>query len=139
MKRVFIAVVSVMFVCGLSINASQALPPFKKAFKEKYVDSGPESLKADFKKASCNACHIKGEKKTKRNSYGEELDKLIEGNAKKRLADAKDAGNQAEEKVKIIKELEKAMEEVEKKKPADDQPTYGEQLKDGQLPVPLES
>ena len=53
-----------------------------------FVDRGPQSLKDDLANkviGSCKVCHVNGEEKTVRNSFCQELDKLIEGSAVKRL------------------------------------------------------
>jgi hypothetical protein len=117
---------------GVLAPSVQAMSEFKKAFQEKYVDkSGNEAFKAAFQKASCNVCHLKGKKKEERNDYGKELAELIEGNATERLkvpADQKD-----KVKADILKELEKAFDEVAKKKSASGE-TYGNLIQAGQLP-----
>ena len=75
---------------------------------------------------------MKGEDKKLRNQYGEELSKLIEGNANQRM---KDAGPKRKEELeKILAELDKAFTEVAKmKSPNGD--TYGERIGAGKLPV----
>ena len=74
----------------------------------------------------------KGEKKDKRNAYGQELAKLIEGNAKERIKKA-GAGKKAETE-RVLEELSKAFDKVEKIK-AKSGGTYGDLLKEGKLPV----
>ena len=81
MKRICLMMVAVVFAASVDLQPAQALPPFKKQFLKKYVgDDASEDTKAAFKKASCNACHIKGEEKEVNNAYAMELGKLIEGN-----------------------------------------------------------
>ncbi len=130
-----------MLVCGVAATAfalpqAQALPPFKKAFKTKYVEDASEEFQAAFKKAGCNACHVKDEKKDQVNEYGQHLAKLIEGNAKQRLKDAKKEGKaQAKAmKAKILEELEAAFGEVEGLKSSSGE-TYLEKIKAGKLPA----
>ena len=137
MKRfVLVCITCAALVAVISPNA-QAIAPFKKAFQQKYVDpSENEAFKETFKKASCNSCHVKGEKKTVRNSYGEELSKLIEGDANARIKAAGKEGGSAGRKAeteKVLKELDKAFDEVAKKKTEGGQ-TYGEMFKNGELP-----
>ena len=134
---VLVCVLTCSAVCLLTPQA-KAIAPFKKAFQEKYVDpSDSEEFKGAFKKASCNTCHVKGEKKDKRNAYGDELAKLIEGDANQRIKDArKEGGSDAakQETVKVVKELNKAFEEVAKKK-AKSGESYGDIIKSGKLPT----
>jgi hypothetical protein len=112
--------------------SAPAMTQFRTAFKKKYVDNGPSGLKEAYNKASCLLCHAKGTDKTQRNAYGEELSKLIEGDAQQRM---KDAGPKRKEELeKILAELDKAFTEVAKmKSPTGD--TYGERIGAGQLPV----
>ncbi len=142
MTRSLVVMVSVLSgACALvagSAGTCQALPPFKKAFDDRYVKpSTDEAFKESAKKAGCNLCHVDKKPKKEQNAYGSELAKLIEGDAQHRLKDAKAAGGEAgetAEKEKIMKELEKAFDEVEKK----DAPTgdkYGDRLKASKLPL----
>ncbi len=127
--------------CFLSVSFAApsvfGLAPFKKAFQEKYIDkSDNEELQAKFKKAGCNTCHIKGESKKKRNSYGEELAKLIDGDANARIKEAGQAGKEARkaETEIILKELDKAFETVANKE-SKSKVKYGDFLKQGKLPT----
>ena len=135
-KYVLICLLCVVSLSWLAPTA-KAIAPFKKAFQEKYVnESENEDFKAAFKKASCNVCHIKGEKKDQRNKYAEELSKLIEGDANQRIMDAGKDGADARkaETAKILKELEKAIETVDKMESPDGTP-YGKRIAEGKLPV----
>lgn len=135
MKRICLALLCSVAVLAFSSNV-QALPPFKKAFSEKYVKTSDNAdFQAAAKKASCNACHVKGEKKNVQNNYGTALNKLIEGDAKDRIAAAGKNGADAKkaETAKIMKELEAAFKKVEAMKSASGK-TYGEILKSGNLP-----
>ena len=90
MKYCVLLTVACLFSISCAVPSAFGLAPFKKAFQVKYIDkSDNEELKAKFKKAGCNTCHIKGEGKEKRNSYGEELAKLIDGNANARIKEAR--------------------------------------------------
>lgn len=129
-------------VLGLMTPPASALTQFRKAFEEKYVaKSDNDDFKAAFKKATCNTCHVKGEKKDVRNKYGEALSELIEGDANARIKAAGDVSDEEKkaETEKILKELDKAFDEVAKKKPSDDaEKTFGEMIEGGELPVDVE-
>lgn len=118
-----------------AVQSAHALPKFKLAFEKRYTEENSnEEFKAAVKKEACNVCHVKGEKKDVRNSYGEALSKLIEGEAQQRL---KDASDKMAEEEKILKELEDAFgkvesEKVDEKNPSS--PTFGDLLNQGQLP-----
>ena len=139
MKRmtVFLAV-----VCGLGATIPTpafALPQFKKAFEEHYgLKEGklPE-LKAAVKTAGCNVCHVKGEQdKAVQNSYGEALNKLVEGNAKERINAAKEESKEAQkaEIATLIEEFKAALPKAEEEKNEEGE-TYGSRIKAGKLPV----
>jgi len=134
MKKLIVSLVcGAVFYC-LCADSAWALPPFKKAFDLKFVKkSGNDALIAEFKKKKCFTCHIKGKKKTHHNAFGEELEDLIEGNAKKRLKAAREAGNAKDEKAKLLKELDAAFDKVIKMK-AESGQTYEEMFKEGKLP-----
>ena len=135
MKRVATMCMLCVFALSLLTTRAHALGEFKTAFQKKYVDDGGAELKAGFKAASCNACHVKEQKKTVRNTYGEELAKLIEGSADARLkAAAKEGGDAARkaELEKLIEEVEKAFEEVAKMKNKNGD-VYGDLIKKGDM------
>lgn len=145
MKNV-IGILAFTIVASVCTEDALALPQFKKAFETKYVKTHKNSkeYQSVVRKAGCYVCHIKGGPKDKsvQNEYGTLLNKLIEGNAKKRMAEAKDKGGDEARK----KELETIMEELEKAfaKAADTKsdegkgPTFGELIKEAQLPVDVE-
>ncbi len=139
MKKICGLVLCGAVVAACTASVSQALPPFKKAFDETYIEpSNNEALKAAFKKASCNACHVKGEGKDVNNAYGEVLADLIQGDAKDRIDAARKAGSKDAEEAKVLQELSAAMKkaEGERSNPSDSaSPTYGDRLKSGKLPV----
>lgn len=141
MKRLLFAV---LYLAGGTVwpDDAGAMPPFKKAFEEKYVKNHPSAEFQDaFKSAGCNACHVPEKPKTENNAYGQELAKLIPGSANARMKAANAAGvpaAQAEAK-KLLVELEEAFGKVEKlkidpKNPAS--PTFGDRIKQGLLPAP---
>ena len=134
MKKIGLMLAVIVFVSAFHVGTADALPPFKKAFQVKYVDDSGDDMKAAFKSQSCNTCHVKGEKKNVNNAYGLELAKLIEGNAKMRLKDAKAAGTEDAEKATILAELTAGFTVVE----GMDSPsgeTYGARLAAGKLPL----
>lgn len=133
----FIFLVSMVTVSVLKGTAT-ALPPFKKAFDQKYVKkSDDDAYKKAFKKAACYTCHVKGKKKDWLNLYGQELAKLVPGNAKQRLDEAKKkASNERKvENEKVRKELEVAFEKVGKLK-SPSGVLYDELFKAHKLPTP---
>lgn len=139
MNRI-IGILAVTFVTiGLS-GDTLALAPFKKAFQAKYLDDHKDAkFQSLAKKTGCNVCHVKGAKsKSVNNDYGKILKKLIEGDAKDRLKEAKAKGP-AESKAeteKVLQELDAAFEKAANEKSDDGKgPTYGELIKNGKLPV----
>lgn len=58
--------------------SAMAISAFNKQWKADYLgEDAPEDLKAAGKKAGCYVCHVKGEKKTVRNEYGDAVHKLL--------------------------------------------------------------
>lgn len=134
-RRVMIAVVALYLVLGVA-RTSQALPEFKKAFDQRYCEE-QDALKALAKKANCNICHVPKKPKTERNAYGDALANLIEGDANKRIKEARKTGGDEGKKKEtqlVLEELEKAFEKAEEEK-SEEGPTFGELLKEGKLPV----
>ena len=123
-------------VLSCATNTCSALSPFKKAFDEKCIkSSGNDALKAAFKSASCNTCHVKGKKKDWLNGYGVQLAKIISGNAKDRLAMAKAVSSDAQksENEKLLQELKKAFKTAETAK-SPSGPLFGALISDSTLP-----
>ena len=134
--------VLVVALLGAAATAVYAISPFKTAFKKKYIDTHKDKdFQSAAKKAGCNVCHVKGATSKKvQNDYGKLLNKLIEGDANKRIKDAKKKSSSegAAETKKVLAELEKAFEAVAKTKSESGKgPTYGELIKSGKLPVDL--
>ena len=122
---------------ALTTTSAHALPPFKKAFEEKYVkESENDDLKAAFKTQSCNVCHVKGKKKNVQNRYGHELHEVLEDMLKeaKITKGPKDLAKDAEGKKQLLEMLGKTFDAVAKKKAENGTP-YGEILKSGKLPA----
>lgn len=136
MKQVFRVLLCGAVVAAWSTGVAHALPPFKKAFEDTYVNSSDnEAFKAAVKKASCNVCHVAKEKKTVQNAYGMLLNELIPGEAKQRLDDARANGTKDEEEKKILAELAEAFKKVEGMTADGSTESYGTLLKTGKLPV----
>ena len=135
-KAVVLSLVAAVLGAGLFASPASALPPFKKAFEEKYVtNSSSEEFKEAFKAASCNVCHVKGKDKKSRNPYGIALSKIIGGHA---AADLKQADGQGEDAKKaklaeILKKLDDAFTKCESQKMHSGE-TYAELIKAGKLP-----
>jgi hypothetical protein len=136
MKKKLLTLTLSIMVLSCATNTCRALAPFKKAFDEKYVKSSDnDALKAAFKSASCNTCHVKGKKKDWLNGYGVQLAKQISGNAKDRLAMAKAVSTDAQksENEKLLKELKKAFNAAESAK-SPSGPLFGALFSDSTLP-----
>lgn len=137
-----IGMIAFTMLAGLLTQEAQALPDFKKAFASKYADKHEsKDFQAAVKKASCNACHVKGAKKNVQNEYGKLLNKLIEGDAENIIKEAKKEGKEAEEKAKaeIMAALEKAFDKAANEKSEKGKgPTFGELIKAGKLPVDVD-
>lgn len=139
MKKFGITLIAAAVLAVTFASPASALPEFKKAFAEKYTDKDAnEDYYNVVKKAGCNVCHVKGEDKDVRNAYGDELAKLIEGDAGKRKKDVKDESKEKKDavKAKILEELEAAWDTAAGKENADGT-KFGELIKEGKLPVPL--
>ena len=139
MKKLTLVFAVALVLIGLSVRPATALPPFKKAFEEKYVKSAnDEEFTKAFKAAGCNVCHVKpkeGEEADRklRNDYGHILAKLIPGEASDRMKQATKAGTGKAEMAKLLSELDAAFAAAEKEKAADGT-TYGDLLKQKKLP-----
>ena len=137
MKSSSVLVLAIIAAVSFAGSTTFAISPFKKAFDEKYVkSSGNAEFQAAFKTASCNTCHVKGERRDVVNAYGWELAALIAGNAKDRLDEAKKESSDAKtaEEDKLLKELAAALKKVEAIKATSGE-TYGELFKAHSLPT----
>ncbi len=132
MKKIVAMLLIAGFVATTLLGSSaSALPPFKKAFEEKYP-----ALKADAEKAGCNICHVKGAKSKKdKNAYGAILEKSTGGKVKADLDAAKDDKPAKEAIVaEATKKLIDGFTAAESEKAASGK-TYGELIKAGKLPI----
>ena len=128
-RRIVISIAFLALV-GTSIQQVNAFPQFNGGFKRLYLnDNTPEEFKKKVTKAKCTICHDETKKTDKgkpdrkfRNPYGQALEKLLTKKDKK-------------DKEKIRKSLEK----VEEEKVPDSDETFGERIKNHQLPVEVET
>jgi hypothetical protein len=139
MRSAGLLLLGVVVTLGFWVSKAQALPQFKDAFKAKYVDnSNDPQFKADFKKASCNTCHVKGEKKSVRNDYGKALAKFTGGTVHKDMAAAEASGGDSAKQAvldKAVQALGEGFDKVADEKSSTGE-TYGERIKAGKLPNP---
>ena len=107
MIRVFIVLTAVVSIAlGALCEETQAHSIFKKSMEKAYP----------IMKVSCNACHIKGEKKTARNDFGELFFKELKADKvtqswKDAKADGRDA-QKSYEKDTMAPLFEKALKQV---------------------------
>jgi hypothetical protein len=119
-------------------GTATAMSPFKKAFDTKFVkNSESDEYKAAFRKSSCYTCHVKGKKKDWLNAYGLELAKLVPGNVKQRLDEAKERGDddRKAEDDKVGKELLAAFKEAGRLKSPSGE-VYDDLFEAHKLPTP---
>jgi len=120
-----------MAICVLTVSASrqaEARPPYMKAFLEKYEEVAKAQ---DVKnKVKCGVCHP-GTSKKERNAYGKALEAALaeEVGGKDKIGKAG---------VKDAKVINEALTKVEKKKSEVEGKTFGDLLKDKQLPSKFE-
>lgn len=123
MKNVGLWMLSVAVLVLAGASPAWAIPPFKKAFDEKYGSN--EGVKKASDELKCNLCHY-GKSKKNLNDYGKSLHKLLEKN------NFKEERLKAEpEKVKAEFEAAFTKTEGEKSKSGE---TFGERLKAGKAP-----
>jgi hypothetical protein len=120
----------VVLVGCACLFASQALATneFNKEWKAQYLN---DEAHADFtpaaRKAGCNVCHIKGEKKTEHNEYGLAVKEYL---SKDKLTKEWVEANPEEAKKIIVDGLKKAAEKSSK-----DGEKFGKKIKEGKLPA----
>ena len=128
MKKPFALVLFCVAVLSLFASFTErasARPAFNKEFQDMYFKKVPndpkeKSLAEAIDKAKCNVCHV-GKQRKDRNSYGQELSKLLNKN------DLKD-----------VPKIQDALKKVEAmpSDPANPQsPTFGDRMKEGKLPT----
>jgi hypothetical protein len=126
--RIVFVFCAMVLTATLSSNKALAIKEFGEQFGRTYVEgSKNDSFKELVSKAKCNVCHIEGENKKKRNPYGEALHGL--GLDKKKYQPMfKSNLDQAK------KEVEELLKKCEEKKIEGEKKTFGEKIKDGELP-----
>jgi hypothetical protein len=132
-RTVLFAVCVAAGALGFYAPQARAIPPFYKAFQEKYVkaDSAEEKDKAFAElvntTAKCNVCHV-GVNKKMRNAYGTQLATLLKKDNFK-------APRLKEEPDKVKEEINAALDQVAALKSAgDDSASFGELIGQGKLP-----
>jgi len=134
------AMLAIGWTIGFWASQAQALPAFKKAFEQKYVQSGTPAVKAMAKAEGCNICHVKGQEKTTRNDYGKALGKFLggEGETIKAMKAAKASGGDKAAK-EVVDKAAKSLTDEGFDKVADEKGpsgnTFGEQIKAGKAPA----
>ena len=128
MRRLIISCFCGAWILGGSAYEAQAIVQFKKEFEKLYIDEDTDKEFAKLiksNKTGCYACH-QGKKRKNQNSYGKELEDLLD-----KKKDRKD-------KEKIIAALKK-VEKIHTDPKDKESPTYGELIKANKLPGgPLE-
>ncbi len=85
--RRFVALFSLStIILGSLVMSADARPQYKSAYSKKQFTAETEAEKAlgaAITKDSCNACHVKGEKKTVRNDMGKKLHEALGGKSYK--------------------------------------------------------
>ncbi len=132
-RRVVLAICAATALLAACSKSALAIPPFFKAFQEKYVKADATDEKdKEFaalvtQKAKCNVCH-KGTSKKMRNAYGSQLAMLLKKAdfAAARLKDEPD---------KVKAEIDAALDKVAEMKSGDENsPTFGALIAEGKLP-----
>ena len=130
-------ILTAMVFVGTAPSDLLALREFKKTFEQHYAELlENKTVKTTFRKAKCNLCHVKGEKKDANNPYGEALSQLIDGDAEDRLELAKENDRKKEELEKLLAELKIALAQVEALESPNGM-TFGERILGGKLPVEI--
>lgn len=120
----------VLLVGCVCLLAPQALATneFNKEWREHYLtDQAPAAFTSAARKAGCNVCHIKGEKKTEHNEYGLAAKEFLD---KEKLTKEFVQANPEEAKKLILEGLKKAGEKKSK-----DGKKFADKLKAGELPA----
>ncbi len=129
MSRFLVAVVALGLVASIG-TPSFAIKPLNDVFTEQY--SGNSALKAKITEAKCNVCHVQGGKKSVRNPYGEALHAVLK-ETKFSIPDLKKTPKDE----KLVAAVKAAMKKIEDQKPKGagaDAKTFGQRIKDGELP-----
>jgi len=124
MKRLVLA-----FGCAcLLATPALATNEFAKEWKDHYAaDGADKAFVAASRKAGCNVCHVKGEKKTERNEYGKAIKEFLD---KDEFTKEWCKENPEKAKELIVAGLKKAGE-----KNSTDGKKFAEKLSAGELPA----
>lgn len=120
----------VLLVGCVCLLAPQALATneFSKEWKAHYLTpEAPETLTPAARRAGCNVCHIKGEKKTEHNEYGLAAKQFLD---KEKLTREWVKANPEKAKELILDGLKKAGD-----KPSKDGKKFAQKIADGDLPA----
>jgi hypothetical protein len=124
MKRLVLAFGCACFLATPALATNE----FAKEWKDHYAtDEANADFVAASRKAGCNVCHVKGEKKTERNEYGKAIKEFL-----KKEDFTKDWVKENPEKAKelIVAGLKKAGE-----KSSSSGKTFAEKIAGGELPA----
>ncbi|TVP99283.1 MAG: hypothetical protein EA381_10350 [Planctomycetaceae bacterium] len=112
----------------LLVAPAFATNEFNKEWKEHYTGEGAdEDFVKTARRAGCNVCHVKGEKKTERNEYGQAVRELLN---KEDFTKEWVQANPEKAKELIVAGLKKAGESK-----SSDGKTFAAKLKAGELPA----
>lgn len=112
----------------LFVAPAFATNEFSKEWKDHYTGEGAnEEFVKTARKAGCNVCHVKGEKKTERNEYGKAIKEFLK---KEDFTKEWVAANPEKAKELIVAGLKKAGE-----KKSSDGKSFADKLKAGELPA----
>ena len=120
-----VGVVCIAIVLTLNMGSVSAFPQFNSVFKKLYIGTEtPEEFQTLIKKTKCAICHDNTKKKPNgstdkkfRNPYGEALDELL-----------------SKEDKKNKEKIREALEKISSQKAPNSDETYGDRLKNYQLP-----
>ena len=121
-------ITSFLTVCGG--KSALAIPSFFKQFQEAFVKEEDKAFVELVSTTKCTICHIKGQKKTERNAYGQELAKLLKKNNFSETRLKTDAENAKKEILAAFEKVGAMKSDGEKA----DSPTFGQQIAKGLLP-----
>ena len=124
MKPVTTFALAFLILSCFSSSTASAHMAFKKELSKKYSDM----------KVTCNACHVKSKPKTERNEFGKLFHKeLKEKKLTEGFKSRKGSERKQYEKDVMVPEFKKALEKIKKMKPKDQEQTYDELIKAGEM------
>lgn len=127
MNRLVSTIVLGALCFSWSMPSAWAIKQFGDQFKEKYTkDNENEEFVKLVKEANCFICHVDGEKKDKRNEYGQAVATLL------KKADFPPQRFK-DEPEKCKEEIDEALKKVEEMKDKNDK-MFGDKIREGVLP-----